>query len=409
MAAPLARLALCRAQQLISLRAFRPLSQQWACLQPSCSGRRGWGRGLAAAGSGGAALSGGSNNNSQQLFVAAAEDATSSEGSAIEDCSSLEDGQPPTAGGKSSAAAAAAAAAGGGPALEPGLYIVSTPIGNLEDITLRALRVLRSATMVLAEDTRHTRQLFAHFGIRTPLHSFHQHNERQKQALVLRQLQQGAAIALVSDAGTPAINDPGADLVSAAAAAGLPVYPVPGPSAVLAALVGSGLPTAQFLYCGFVAAKAARRKQFAALAGQQATLVFFASPHALLGALEDAAEAFGPERRCCLARELTKRHEEFWRGSLQGALAEFAERGPRGEFVLLVEGASEEAAAAAAAGTAGAGAGPVGEEQILAALREAVAAGQSPSSAAKAVAARLGQSRKLCYQLSLTLAEGMEA
>lgn len=170
--------------------------------------------------------------------------------------------------------------------------------GNLEDITLRALRVLRTATMVLAEDTRHTRQLLAHYGIRTPLHSFHQHNEWQKEGLVLRQLQQGAAVALVSDAGTPAINDPGAGLVAAAAAAGLPIVPVPGASAVLAGLVGSGLPTDRFLYCGFTAPKSgARQKQLAALAGTDATLVLYVSPHSLLAALADAAQVLGAHRR----------------------------------------------------------------------------------------------------------------
>lgn len=176
--------------------------------------------------------------------------------------------------------------------------MVSTPIGNLEDITLRALRVLRSASLVLAEDTRHTRQLCARYGIRARLQSFHQHNERQKQALVLRQLQQGASVALVSDAGTPAINDPGAALVAAAAAAGLPIIPVPGPSAVLAAVVASGLPTQQFLFCGFTAAKAsARRKQFTGLAAQAATLVFYVSPHSLVTALEDAVAVLGAHRR----------------------------------------------------------------------------------------------------------------
>ncbi|EFN54442.1 hypothetical protein CHLNCDRAFT_25140 [Chlorella variabilis] len=274
-------------------------------------------------------------------------------------------------------------------------YIVSTPIGNLEDVTLRALRVLRTASLVLAEDTRHTRQLFSRYDIHTRLESFHQHNERQKEAMVLRQLQQGAAIALVCDAGTPAINDPGADLVAAAAAANVRVIPVPGPSAVLAAVVASGLPTQQFLYCGFTAPKAgARQKQLSKLAGQEATLVFYVSPHSLLAALEDAVQVLGAHRRCCLARELTKRHEELWRGSLGEALAEFSERGPRGEFVLLIEGSGS---AAAVQGEA------VSEDQIVEALRQAVAAGQSPSSAARSVAKALGQSRKLCYSLSLGL------
>ena len=211
-------------------------------------------------------------------------------------------------------------------------YIVSTPIGNLEDVTLRALRVLRTASLVLAEDTRRTRQLFSRYDIHTRLESFHQHNERQKEAMVrspscqgalqhpmlirlplahaeacsfhlicvqvLRQLQQGAAIALVCDAGTPAINDPGADLVAAAAAANVRVIPVPGPSAVLAAVVASGLPTQQFLYCGFTAPKAgARQKQLSKLAGQEATLVFYVSPHSLLATLEDAVQVLGAHRR----------------------------------------------------------------------------------------------------------------
>lgn len=260
---------------------------------------------------------------------------------------------------------------------------------------------------------------------------------------MLRQLRQGAAIALVSDAGTPAINDPGADLVAAAAAEGLPVIPVPGASAVLAGLVASGLPTAQFLYCGFTAPKSsARQKQFAALAAQQATLVFYVSPHSLLAALEDAVAVLGADRRwegpsvpmcrpcsctrlqcsgnarwaasageapcpvppapphnlprCCLARELTKRHEELWRGTLQEALDEFTQRGPRGEFVLLVGGASTAAAGAP-------GGGEVREADIVAALRAAIAAGEPPSSAARSVARQLGVSKKLCYSLSLGL------
>ena len=207
--------------------------------------------------------------------------------------------------------------------------------------------------MVLAEDTRHTRQLFAHFGIRTPLHSFHAHNERQKRELVLRQLRGGAAVAMVSDAGTPAINDPGADLVAAAAAEGLPVVPVPGASAVLAALVASGLPTDSFLYCGFTAAKGgARRRQLAALAA-----------------------------------------------------AEFGARGPRGEFVLLVEGSGGGGGGGSEAG-GDASSAPAGEAELEAALREALAAGEKPSSAAKRLAAALGVSKRQAYALSLRLAAG---
>jgi 16S rRNA (cytidine1402-2'-O)-methyltransferase len=206
------------------------------------------------------------------------------------------------------------------------LYVVSTPIGNLEDITLRALRVLRLVDAVLAEDTRHSRQLLTHFGLRTPLVSLHAHNEEARAAAVTHRLAAGEALALVSDAGTPALSDPGALLVAAVLRAGHKVVAVPGASALLAALVCSGLPTHSVSFAGFLPPQpGARRRRLLELAAQQsgATLAFYLPPHKAAATLADAAVALGAERRCCVARELTKLHEEVWRGSLAEAATEF--------------------------------------------------------------------------------------
>jgi 16S rRNA (cytidine1402-2'-O)-methyltransferase len=277
--------------------------------------------------------------------------------------------------------------------LDPGLYIVATPIGNLEDITLRALRVLRTADRILCEDTRRTGQLLNHFSIKTPMTSFHLHNENQKLSRVVEELQKGAALALVSDAGIPAINDPGGQLIVAAVEQGLNVVPIPGPSATLTALTASGLNMASFTFCGFMEAKSgARIKQFTKWKDLESTLIFFVSPHALLGALEDAVAVFGGERRCCLARELTKTHEEFWRSSLSESLVEFKERGPRGEFTLVIEGSAggeqgEEAT----------------DEEVLAVLKQLIEEGTAPSQAARQVALDLNVNKKRVYALSLQL------
>jgi 16S rRNA (cytidine1402-2'-O)-methyltransferase len=287
------------------------------------------------------------------------------------------------------------------PPLPAGLYVVATPIGCLEDITLRALRVLRTADRVLCEDTRRTGILLAHFGIRTTTQSYHMHNEHGKLARVLEDLKGGAALALVSDAGVPAINDPGAALIAAAVEAGVAVVPVPGPSATLTALVGAGLPTASFTFCGFTEAKSGgRKKQFTMWKDLDSTLIFFVSPHSLLGALEDAVAVFGADRRCCLGRELTKTHEEFWRSSLAEALAEFEERGPRGEFTMVIEGAGE--------GGSGSGGGEVSDEAVLEELQRAVEAGASPSQAARQVAEELGVNKKRAYNMSLKLKAAAE-
>jgi 16S rRNA (cytidine1402-2'-O)-methyltransferase len=223
------------------------------------------------------------------------------------------------------------------------LYVVATPIGNLEDMSSRAREVLAAADVVAAEDTRHSGTLLSHFGIKTPLISLHDHNEAERTAQLIPRLQAGDSIALISDAGTPLISDPGFDLVRAARAAGITVTPIPGASALVAALSVSGLPTDRFVFEGFLPAKsAARRERLQALAAETRTLVFYESVHRLRESLEDMAAAFGPGRRAVLARELTKLHEGVREGSLED-LFRWAAEDPaagKGEVVLMAAGAA---------------------------------------------------------------------
>jgi 16S rRNA (cytidine1402-2'-O)-methyltransferase len=226
--------------------------------------------------------------------------------------------------------------------LAPGLYLVATPIGNLEDITLRALRVLRSADRIACEDTRQTRKLLNHFGIETPALSLHEHNEAARAAALIEDLRAGARIAVVSDAGIPGISDPGSLLVKAAIEAGVAVVPVPGANAALSALIASGLNTEEFLFLGFLAPKtSARRARLQAGAAKlegSLTLVLYEAPHRILEMLADVESVYGPECRVVLARELTKVHEEFLRGSVSEVRAQLAGRDRiRGEMVLLIE------------------------------------------------------------------------
>ncbi len=220
------------------------------------------------------------------------------------------------------------------------LYLVATPIGNLEDVTLRALRVMKEADLVAAEDTRHTRKLLRHFEIDTPLVSCHQHTRNAKLAALVVQMQQGKTVALVSDAGTPVVSDPGAELVRQCVAAGVPVVPVPGPSAVLTALAASGLEGQAFTFVGFLPKKtAARRRALAEWRDRAETIITFESPERLAAFLQTAAEVLG-NREAVVARELTKKFEEFTRGSL-GHLAEhWAQREARGEFTVVIAGAT---------------------------------------------------------------------
>jgi 16S rRNA (cytidine1402-2'-O)-methyltransferase len=214
------------------------------------------------------------------------------------------------------------------------LYLVATPIGNLEDITLRALRVLREADLVACEDTRHTGKLLAHFEIEKATVSYHEHNESQRTAELLSKLEAGARIALVSDAGTPLISDPGYRLVTAAIAAGIPVVPIPGASALLTALSAAGLATDSFRFCGFLPPKSAqRRKTLEQLRGETCTLIFYEAPHRIQDTLVDIAEIFG-DRPVVVARELTKLHEEFLRGTATEVAAQLTS--VKGEITLVI-------------------------------------------------------------------------
>jgi 16S rRNA (cytidine1402-2'-O)-methyltransferase len=221
------------------------------------------------------------------------------------------------------------------------LYVVATPIGNLGDFSPRAAETLRACSLIAAEDTRHTGALLHHFGIATPLVSLHDHNERQRSPELVARMRSGESIALVSDAGTPVISDPGYELVGAAAAAGLEILAIPGPCAALAAISIAALPTDRFCFEGFLPARgAARRKRLQALASEARTLVFYESPHRVRETLEDCRDCFGAARRAAVARELTKIHERLYRGSLAElcararADADFV----RGEIVIVIEG-----------------------------------------------------------------------
>jgi 16S rRNA (cytidine1402-2'-O)-methyltransferase len=219
------------------------------------------------------------------------------------------------------------------------LFIVSTPIGNLEDITQRALRVLGNVDLIASEDTRRTRQLLNHFGIPTRTISYHEHNERERAQQLCALLQSGKSIALVSDAGTPLINDPGFRIVQAAIENGIAVVPVPGAAALAVALVPSGLPTDQFFFGGFLPARTnARRARLAELKAIPATLIFYEAPHRIAATLQDALETMG-DRPAVIARELTKLHEEFARGSLRELAQRMADaKSIKGEIVLLIAG-----------------------------------------------------------------------
>lgn len=273
------------------------------------------------------------------------------------------------------------------------LYVVATPIGNLADISRRAVEILQSVDLVAAEDTRHSLPLLQHYGIRTPLQSCHEHNEAQVSPRLVEQLRAGRSIALISDAGTPLVSDPGFALVRAAIAADIPVVPVPGPSALVAALSVAGLPTDRFRFEGFLPAKAgARRERLQRLAGETATLVFYESSHRIQASLADMAAAFGGARPAAVARELTKRFEQIERGELDH-LAQWVQDDAnrrRGEFVVMVQGA--EVAMGRDEGES---------RRILGILLKHL-----PVKAAAAAAAEItGERRNALYQLALELGE----
>jgi 16S rRNA (cytidine1402-2'-O)-methyltransferase len=229
--------------------------------------------------------------------------------------------------------------------VKPGtLYVVGTPIGNLEDMTFRAIKILQNVDAIAAEDTRHTGKLRQHFQINTPQISYHEHNQQKRQEELLRRLREGESIALVTDAGMPGISDPGYDLVKACIEAGITVVPIPGVTAVITALVAAGLPTDRFVFEGFLPTQnKERNNRLEILKDERRTIVFYGSPHRLIDTLTDLAATFGEYRQIVLARELTKLYEEFWRGRIKDAISLYQEeKQPKGEYTLVVAGAPED-------------------------------------------------------------------
>jgi 16S rRNA (cytidine1402-2'-O)-methyltransferase len=269
------------------------------------------------------------------------------------------------------------------------LYIVATPIGNLEDITQRALRVLREVELIACEDTRHTRVLLNHFGISTRTISYHEHNERERAGHLCDLLESGKDVALVSDAGTPLVSDPGFRIVTAAAERGIQVAPIPGAAAFVAALVASGLPSDQFFFAGFLPARAnQRRTKLESLRAIQATLVFYEAPHRIAATLKDALEALG-NRPAAVARELTKLHEEVVRGNLRELSEKFSESPTRGEIVLIISGERQRSTETITES---------GPEQLLERVTQFERDGMDSKDALKLAARELGMKRADAYR-----------
>lgn len=273
------------------------------------------------------------------------------------------------------------------------LYVVATPIGNLTDLSERAINILRTVDLIAAEDTRHTRQLLMHFTINKPLFSVHDHNEQQRVDKVVSELAAGQSIALVSDAGTPLISDPGFHVVQAVRDAGYRVVPVPGPCALVAALSAAGMPTDRFCFEGFLPAKSSgRKKQLQKVEDETRTLVFYESPHRILDSLTDMAEVLGKERQVTVARELTKTFETFYSGTLEQTLEwmQADSNQQRGEFVLVLAGAPEKEDEEAAA---------VSAEKVLKVLLAELPVKQAAALCAKIT----GQKKNALYQQALAL------
>ncbi len=265
------------------------------------------------------------------------------------------------------------------------LYLVATPIGNLKDISQRALQILSQVDMIAAEDTRQTGKLLKHYDIQTPLISFHEHSKRSKLQSLLDHLDQ-ADLALVSDAGTPVLNDPGYELVREAIEAGYEISPIPGPSAPISALVASGLPAENFLYLGYLPRRSSdRRRAVNEVSNLPYTMIFFETPHRLLGALKDLLEELG-DRELAVARELTKLHEEFFRGRISAALAHYTANPPRGEITLVLAGCPPEEKTWS-------------EEQLMAAIKVRKSQNIPPAQIASQLSAESNWPRREIYQL----------
>lgn len=273
------------------------------------------------------------------------------------------------------------------------LYIVGTPIGNLEDMTFRAVRILQSVDKIAAEDTRHTGKLLQHFQITTPQISYHEHNQQQRIPELIALMKDSKKIALVTDAGMPGISDPGDELVSACIQADILVIPIPGVTAVTTALCASGLPTHRFCFEGFLPTKKqVRQQQLIGLGKETRTVVLYEAPHRLLQTLEDLAVVLGNERQITLARELTKLHEEFWRGTLAEALTVYSKQEPKGEFTVVIAGKTEVDA-------------EISEIEIRVELEQLLAQGMSRSQASRQLAESLNLPKRHVYQLALKLGE----
>lgn len=266
------------------------------------------------------------------------------------------------------------------------VYFVATPIGNLEDMTFRAVRILQEVDLILAEDTRKTRQLLHHFEIQNKMTSFYRHNEGMKLDSVLQLLEEGKQLAVVSDAGTPGISDPGEDLVKAAIERGIPIVPIPGACAFIQGLIASGFDTTRFVFEGFLSMnKRARKERLQELQNETRTILFYEAPHKLTRTLQDLKNAFGADRRIVLARELTKIHEEFLRMTIEEAIQYYEEKEVKGEFVVLVEGKQKEVP-------------KVSEESIETLMEEALASGLERKEAMKQVAKQKGVTKSEVYQ-----------
>ena len=271
------------------------------------------------------------------------------------------------------------------------LYIVGTPIGNLEDMTFRAVRILQEADIIAAEDTRHTGRLLHHFQIKTPQISYHEHNGYQRLPELIDKLLEGKIIALVTDAGMPGISDPGYELVKACADANITTIPIPGPCAGIVALSASGLPTDRFVFEGFLAVKGKeRQRSLAALQSESRTMILYESPHRLRQTLQDLGIFLGMDREVVLARELTKLYEEFWRGTFGDAIAHYTTREPQGEFTIVVAGVS-------------AAVPMLSEEAIKAELQELIDRGVTRSQASRQLAEQTSLPRRQIYQIALTI------
>ena len=273
------------------------------------------------------------------------------------------------------------------------LYLVGTPIGNLDDMTFRAIEVLKKVDTIAAEDTRHTGKLLHYFQISTPQISYHDHNRLSRIPDLLARLTGGQSIALVTDAGMPCVSDPGYELVKACAEAGVAVVPIPGVTAVITGLAASGLRSDRFTFEGFLPAKEKERLSvLEPLRSEVRTLIFYEAPHRMRESLKAMAEVFGADRSVTLARELTKLHEEFWRGTLADAIAYYSEKDPQGEYTVIVAGCEVQAV-------------ELSEERLKAEMMLLLGEGQSRSSISKQLAVQTGLPKRQLYQWALELSD----